>query len=524
MFGGGPSVPSTGEVLDKIEKRYGFDGNILRRSSLKTNYPQVEVFFDQTAPKTGEKVTATALPQYFKTSNENLYYTWFLFREGDDLKSSKVVEEAKIRAMGIIARGDFDPFLFGTDYSDGGSDDDKDGYEASFGGGDGVGAKDTGSVGDYESDHYSDEERRIVNPTAITRCYKHNFGVSGTNKDSYENVRAGEDLIEECEHKFPEAPKGESFVDPLDSGNVIVCQDDYEIGDGEFTNNEEACWKLDPTNADTDGDGIEDEADLAGLGQTQFTWSFQEGDRVGLIIEGTSTIPTNEEDGSGKSAVIGEALERTITYSCEYPATELDFCLDENSSIGECWGGECLTRTDCSSTPDGLSCNTGDNEPGTCEYGSCVAVGGCIGASQDGELCSKTDGRVGTCEANDCVVPICKVEGEACQTDTGREGVCNEYLTCDEIMGEPSTTEDQLTPYYKILWAGLDVCDDEKIDGEDEYKLVKDDECGGEADYGYMYLATKTVAETNDNLLKSSLVFFLKSLKLIIWNTIIRTI
>ena len=278
LFGGSVSVPSVGEVLDKIENQYGFDKDVLRRSKLKVNYPQVEVFFDNTAPQSGDKVTATALPQYFKNTNENLYYTWFLFREGDD-----DMEEAKQLAMGMVARGDFDPFLFGTDYSGGGDDDDKDGYDASYGGDDGVGGKSVVSgildYSDYESNHYiAPSSKQVVDTDEITRCYRHNFGVSEPNKYS---VIAGGDLIIYCKHKFPEAPVGKSFSDPLNPGSVIECKDDYEVGDGEFTNNEEACWKLDPDNADTDGDGFEDEADLAGLGQTQFTWIFQPGDKVG---------------------------------------------------------------------------------------------------------------------------------------------------------------------------------------------------------------------------------------------------
>lgn len=142
----------------------------------------------------------------------------------------------------------------------------------------------------------------VVNSACLSRCYKHNFGTkadvenvkANTSKDKY----SGKDLIVECEHEFPQAKNvtievadGAGSSEEID----IECNDET-IGDGDFDNNEEACWKLDPNNPDTDGDGVQDEMDLAGLNQQSFTWTYTPGDRVGVSVEGTSIIATNETE------------------------------------------------------------------------------------------------------------------------------------------------------------------------------------------------------------------------------------
>lgn len=400
LFGSSVKIPSFEEIADKIEKRYGFDSNILRNSRQKGDYPQVEVFFDKTAPKEGEKVTATAMPKYFKNTGQQLYYTWFLFRDGDD-----DIEKAKQLAMGMVARGDFDPLLFKTNYSNGGDDPDKDGYEASFGGDNGVGGKKTSSgINQYEFNHYiAPISKQIVNSNSITRCYRHNFGFSQPS-DYDSNIYPGEDLIVECEHKFPSNPVI-SFIDF--HGNNINCEEgEFEVGDGELTTKEEACWRLDPLNSDTDGDGFLDEADLAGLGQTQLTWAFQQGDRVGVVIEGTSMVTINEgRDGSG------------------VPVTSRNINLDG------------------------------------------VLEGGLINEDLDAGV---------------------------------------SFEATDEIVATDIKTE--TNPYYKITWAGLDICDKEEVEGDDKRNLIRNDECEGTADYGFSFLATKKVDQEAEEILKPTLI------------------
>ncbi len=84
-----------------------------------------------------------------------------------------------------------------------------------------------------------------------------------------------------CEHLFP------------DTGN-----DNWEAGDGDFGGGEERFWGTNPQDANTAGNGNLDEANVSGLGQKEFSWIYQTGDKVGVIVEGTSLIPTKYEDGS----------------------------------------------------------------------------------------------------------------------------------------------------------------------------------------------------------------------------------
>ena len=506
LFGGGPSVPSTGEVLEEVERRYGFDNNILRRAKQKADYPQAEIFFSNNEPKIGEEVIATALPKYFKNTNENLYYTWFLFRDGED-----DLEKAKQLAMGLVARGEFDPYLFGTDYSGGDIDSDKDGYEASYGGDDGRGGKKgTDSFlrgldySDFESKHYiKPVSKQTVDTTAITRCYRHNFGVS--EPDVYTINNAGGDLIVPCEHKFPKASKGKTFSDPLNPGNTLTCYDDYEVGDGEFEIKEELCWQLDPKNPDTDGDGFVDEADLAGLGQQQLSWTFREGDRVGVVIEGMSMIAINESTG-----ITQIVLNPKIIHSCGRVDNNVDYCVDSDGDVGRCVNEACYINTCTDRTTDiDEPCVTSGGGVGTCSFmgviGTCDAVNDCSDPdSSKGDLCEK-DNIAGICLNSYCVLSRCGDMGDPCQTDLGTLGSCNEIGFCEEDrIGEDDLS---MNPYYKIMWAGLDFCDPEKIENKNKEDLIDNDECEGDRDYGFNYLATKRVAKEGEDLLKTNLNF-----------------
>ena len=512
LFGGGPDIPSTGEIIDEVERHYGFDGNILRRSSKKADYPEVEIFFNNNSPQNGEKVTATALPKFFKNTNDDLYYTWFLFREDDDMEDAEIMEKAKQRAMGLVARGDFDPYLFATDYSGGSDDPDKDGYEASYGGGDGRGGKEMNETflddltyDDFEANHYvNPTSKQLVNTEAITRCYRHNFGVSAP--DEYDDIQnVGGDLIVACEHKFPEAPEGETFKNPINLDEELECKEVYEVGDGEFTTNEELCWQLDPNNYDTDGDGYPDEADLAGLGQSQLTWTFKEGDRVGVVVEGTSMIAINESTGVSQTS-----LNPKILYNCGRVTDDVNYCVNSDGEVGRCGDEVCNIQT-CADPAEDLDepCVTSDGGIGTCVSSGfgvdCEAVKDCTDPdSSNGALCEE-EGIAGICLNSDCVLSRCGEEGEPCQTDLGNLGYCDDGGYCQEDtvgVDDPS-----MNPYYKIMWAGIDVCDMEKVENKDKEDLIENDECENENDYGFTYLATKKVSENSASLLKTTLNF-----------------
>jgi len=115
-----------------------------------------------------------------------------------------------------------------------------------------------------------------------SRCFRYNFG----SRDADDHL-AGIFQPITCQHFFPGAEKN-SAIDWKDSVP-------FATGDGSFKDDEELFWGTDPTNADTDGDGFPDEADIAGLGQQTVQFKFQNGDKVGVTVEGTSLFPTNEK-------------------------------------------------------------------------------------------------------------------------------------------------------------------------------------------------------------------------------------
>jgi hypothetical protein len=242
-----------------IEDRYGFNEDVWRNAQKKEDAPKVEIFFDNTNPKVGEKVTATAVPEFFKNDSQNLYYTWYIIhtKDGRPQTATNSIREGKIEAAKIMSHGDYDPDLDGQAYSSSGDPDadgwpsvdsnsyDEDDSAAPFGGKDGTGSQ----------------------------CYAHDFGTNDTGNTT---DSSGTDSSVSCDHKWTNA-----------SG--------YTSGSGKFPTGEEEYWKTDPTDPDTDGDGFNDEADVVGLGQTTFTWNYQTGDRVGIVVEGTSMIPIDQD-------------------------------------------------------------------------------------------------------------------------------------------------------------------------------------------------------------------------------------
>ena len=420
------------------EKRYGIDQDILRQAQRKVSSPRVEIFFDNTNPKPGEKVTAHATPEFFKNDPQNLYYTWYIIhtKDGSIKTATNSISDGKREASGIMARGDYDPNLDGQTYGSPDQDPDKDGWPAvdpnsydenkvaaPMGGSDGVGGLAEGNdniepyanAGEYcdtkgkhgltdcnlntekssfsqyynlKSDQSGDyckscqssvrftsnlfSSSGIIppnnqccydilypspitdpadpacctpaydpavnycpssynvayescfdfaglknlnsnlitdcltsqyssctadwddihsNPTGaeavskVSRCYKHNFGTNNPSSgfrgfsadtNSFSDDPSGIDSVVDCTHKWKDAPH-------------------YTSGSGKFPTGEEDYWKTDPTDPDTDGDGFSDEADVIGLGQQTFTWNYQPGDRLGVVVEGTSLLPTEEK-------------------------------------------------------------------------------------------------------------------------------------------------------------------------------------------------------------------------------------
>jgi len=263
----------------------------------KINPPTLSLTFDPTDPVPGEKVSVTALPTYFMNSTENLYFTWYLknkrcydkvldgdnyknkFAEGDfekcDLNDDDEVdiEDYKIKAARVLANNDFD--WQNADYSKNG---DNDGYSAVFGG---------------------DDQRNKNNE----HCY-------------LRNISSGNDTEIACVHLFPNA----HYYD--DQGHV----DNDVTGDGNFSASEEKFWHTNPADNDTAGTGQMDEANIAGLGAEVFSFSYTAGDKVGVVIEGSSIQPTQAADSSYKT------MWAFSKNTCNYDSSDAPLNLDNDSN------------------------------------------------------------------------------------------------------------------------------------------------------------------------------------------------
>lgn len=285
----GFSYPSPVSAMNQILGDLGVDKGELRNSVAtfnagrqKKNAPQVQLNFMPSNPLPGEEITATATPVYFGNDPGLLYYTWFLKHYDPTLpnngnrdlnRDGRIdVEDYKIEAGRIIASADFD--WRNASYA---NDRDNDGYETPFGG--------------------DDQRGKPVH------CFMHSFSTG----NEYE--------LPSCQHLFPE--------------ENIAGED---LGDGSFGIEEEQFWRTDPGNNDTAGTTRMDEANVIGLGQIEFKWNYQNGDKVGVAVEGVSFEPTQYRDSSYKTM----------------------WALPKN----ECPLGSFITT---SNTPSGVTMNTTDN-------------------------------------------------------------------------------------------------------------------------------------------------------------------
>lgn len=283
-------------AVDYVEQRYGIDATQVQAGMNQANVmqnkvqvPQVSLTFYPANPVPGRKATATAQPMYFLNSPEKLYYTWFLIHKGEDDKDD--IEKYKRRAAKIIASSGFS--YEDADYS---SNSDGDGYTAVEGGDDQKGKP-----------HY---------------CFLFNSN-SGEFLPN-DSVSASTGLS--CEHIFPDAPG-------------------HTTGDGTFNNEEEKKWQTNPNSPDTGGYGQTDEATVAGLGRNTFSWTYQEGDRVGVAVEGVSMIPTKVSDASYKImwAISGKGCDA----NCVGETENIDNTCDEDEYVQDVgdMNDHCLRRS-----------------------------------------------------------------------------------------------------------------------------------------------------------------------------------
>ncbi len=276
--------------VNKAELKYGIQS--FNSSRRKKSPPEVSLTFTPLNPINGEKITATATPTYFLNDSKDLYYTWFLKskncdqndspsqkeKEECDLNGDDVIDiyDYKIKAMRIVASNGFE-WDAPNVYT---SDNDNDEYQASYGGDDQAGKN------DY--------------------CYIH-------------NTKSGDEYKIDCDHLFAH-PIGEV------------------TGDKSFGLAEENFWHTDPNSDDTAGTGNVDEANVAGLGINKFTWNYEDGDEVGVVVEGVSIESSQTDDSSFRTmwAMPKKMCDVSATIN-DYPkkSTQTISIVDDSPNIGE---------------------------------------------------------------------------------------------------------------------------------------------------------------------------------------------
>ena len=400
----GISIPSPSQVASELENRYHINlGSVQNQSELfnvanqKKTVPETSLFFSPSDPKSGQKVTASALPSFFSNEKENLYFSWYLKRADCDIDSSPSaavrakcdadnngrinVNDWKVEAMRALALNGFDNTE--TTY---GSDSDSDGYRARFGGDNKVGvtnrcaAYDSASGNIYEigiassssfsgvcgsgltpvcmtprdeveAGSFSSGDGSPFTVTTSTTCdlsgyptcsggtvtcssgtlscvaepYATSCGSSALSTSC--SVTSSTGFTSQCQHLFPQV-----------SGQTS--------GDGSFGSDEERFWGTNPNDPDTADNNNKDEANIVGLGQDTFSWTYDSGDKVGLAIEGTSMITTKHDDSSSYvmwafsknncpisiAENTGSYSESVRGYSVPFSTAEVDLndCLERN--------------------------------------------------------------------------------------------------------------------------------------------------------------------------------------------------
>lgn len=111
--------------------------------------------------------------------------------------------------------------------------------------------------------------------TTPTTTTDNQGNVTNTDNVQCARVRTSND----CQHLFPDIGTG-------------------TLGDGKYTLGEEQAWKTNPAAKSTAGNGNNDEMNLVGLNNNKFTWTYQEGDEVGVAVEGLSQQGTQHNDAS----------------------------------------------------------------------------------------------------------------------------------------------------------------------------------------------------------------------------------
>lgn len=409
-------IPTPSQVASELERRYNLDlgalqnqGQFLNVADNKKPTPEVSLFFSPTDPKEGQKITAKAFPTYFSNTEESLYYTWFLKHSGCDRNNSPnrdtreacdrnddgriTIEDWKVEAMQILARNGYE-----GPPSEGPSDDD--GYRARFGGANKSNTPDHCYVNDpdsginYELTNSVDDSSFSCPAGTSPQCMVGEGTVaSGSNNDgaNFFDVADSDTCYVSgtpaCSAGVPTCQVGSArcVADLNSCGTALnscstttasgaspqcthLFPDVSRSGDGSFGDSEEEFWGTDPHDPDTADNGNKDEANIVGLGRSSFTWNYAAGDEVGVVVEGTSMIPTKHDDSSAmimwafskndcpisEAKGTGSYTKSIKGYSVSIPTADFDLndCIERNL-VDPTRGGQATNmEVTVSATPD----------------------------------------------------------------------------------------------------------------------------------------------------------------------------
>lgn len=335
-------------------------GEMLNTSENKQPIPSVSLFFSPSDPRVGEKLSAKAFPMYFTNTEKDLYYTWYLQHKECGLSNNPDAatrtlcdrdgdgqikeEDWKIEAAQILAQGGFDAVESEEKYT---SETDDDGYKAPIGGGNKKGVNnhcyyinsvdgqsyELGTSGDIDFGCPGSMiptcliEDGAVDPLDINIPGSDpSVQTPGTSGSAFEFSGLGTCTVAStplCSGNVAYCTSGQPrcvnnlYANPLTCNDVatppiVGCSGDGTFvpsckhlfprlpnsGDGAFGLNEEEFWGTSPKDPSTADNGNKDEANIVGLGQSNFVWNYSAGDRVGVVVEGTSMVPTKYSDSS----------------------------------------------------------------------------------------------------------------------------------------------------------------------------------------------------------------------------------
>ncbi len=375
--------------------------------SQKKTVPEVSLSFVPSDPKPGQKITANALPSFFSNEVGALYFSWYLKRKDCDADNSPsadirtkcdndgngriTVNDWKIEAQRTLVTQGFD----NTETSYGSADNtDDDGYKARFGGDNKVG---TGNnycaIHDPSSGTIYELVQGISNMSGVCSsglrpaCIGTSTGAlvtPGTFSGGFSGDISGSSFTPAAggsNYYFVGYPQCSGGVVSCGSGSLRCLADpkngsdfgsspiggtctgtegipssdcthlfpkapSLTAGDADFGVDEERFWHTDPKDPSTAQNGNKDEANIVGLGQSSFTWNYDSGDKVGVVVEGTSMVMTKHDDSSSyimwgfsknncpMSIATGTgSYPQTIRgYSVSIPAATADLndCLERN--------------------------------------------------------------------------------------------------------------------------------------------------------------------------------------------------